>query len=326
MPDVLICPVVLLHNPGQHTQILERAGFTVHYPVPRGARINELALRAALANADAVLAGPEPYTPGLLADFPRLRAICRAGVGYDAVDLGAATARGIAIGFTPGTNHDAVAEHTFALLLAVAKRIVDGHDSVLKGTFERRVMQPLRGRTLGILGLGRIGRSVAARARAFAMRVLAFDPYCGSPAPEGVSSIGLDELLAQADYLTIHAPHSEQTHHLIRGETLAKMKPSAVLINTSRGGLIDEDALADALASGRIGAVGLDVFENEPPVGSPLLKAPNVLFSPHVAGIDVDAVEQMAVMAAQTIVDLYHGNWPADRLVNADALGAGWKW
>jgi D-3-phosphoglycerate dehydrogenase/(S)-sulfolactate dehydrogenase len=306
---------------------LEDAGFHVRYPAARGQTVTEPLLRAALSNVEAVVAGPEPYSAQLFQDFPGLRAICRAGVGYDAVDVPSATSRGIAVGITPGTNHDAVAEHTFALLLAVAKRIVECHDNVISGGFDRRVMQPLRGRTLGIFGLGRIGKAVAVRAQSFGMAVIAFDPYADRhTTPDGVHWVSFEKLLAQSDYLTLHAPLTPETRHVIDASALAKMKPSAILINTSRGGLVNEHALSSALVSGRLAGAGIDVYEHEPPVGSALLTSPSVVLTPHVAGIDADAVEQMAVMAAQTIVDLYRGLWPADRLVNAAALGPNWKW
>jgi D-3-phosphoglycerate dehydrogenase len=160
------------------------------------------------------------------------------------------------------------------------------------------------------------------------MRAIAHDPFLSAPPPGalGVALVGLDALLAESDVISLHAAATESTARLIRRETLAQMKDGVVLINTARGTLVDEADLKQALESGKVAAAGLDVFEREPPAGSPLLSAPNVVFSPHIAGIDERAFEDMAVMAAQTIADLYRGRWPADRLVNAADLPQPWKW
>jgi phosphoglycerate dehydrogenase-like enzyme len=160
------------------------------------------------------------------------------------------------------------------------------------------------------------------------MPVLAHDPFVAA-VPDDVPFVrlvSLDELLARSDIISLHAAATDATRRLICPETLARMKPGVVLINTARGTLVDETALCDALRSGKVGAAGLDVFEREPPAGSPLLAAPNVLLTPHVAGVDEQAFEDMATMAAQTIVDLYQGRWPAERLVNASQLPQPWKW
>lgn len=327
MPTVLICPTLLQNNPGEHSRILEAAGFAIRYPVPPKPLLTESDLLANIDGVDAALAGPEPYTPAVLARGRQLRSICRAGVGYDAVDVAAATKAGIAVGITPGTNHDAVAEHTFALMLAAAKRIVEGHQGVVAGRFQRKVMKPLRGHTLGIVGFGRIGRAVALRAVAFGMRVLVHDPVVTpTAADKDYQWVALDELFGRSDYVSLHAPLMPETSHLIDERSLRQMKDGAVLINTARGGLVDERALADALRTGKIAVAALDVFESEPPVGSPMLEAPNVVLSAHVAGIDADSLAQMAVMAAQTIVDLFQGRFPSERLVNAADLGANWRW
>lgn len=328
MPTVLVTPTIL-RDPGEECfQVLRAASMEIRFPEPSDRQLVLAEVLANLDGVDAVLAGPEPYTAEVLNRFPRLRVISRAGVGYDAVDVEAATRKGIPVGVTPGTNHDAVAEHAFALLLGMVRRIVPNHTMVVSGEFKRRMMQPLRGKTLGVVGLGRIGQAVAERARAFKMNLVAFDPYADPAAADrlGVRLTSFDEVLASSDYLTVHAPLTPETRHLICESSIAKMKDGVMLVNTARGGLIDERALAAALESGKIAAVALDVFEQEPPVGSPMLTAPNTLLAPHVASMDTDAVNQMAVMAAQTIVDLYQGRWPAERLVNAAQLGPNWKW
>lgn len=328
MPTVLVTPPILRDLNHECFDVLRSAAMEIRFPQPLD---RQLVLEEVLANldgVDAVLAGPEPYPESVLQKFPQLRVISRAGVGYDAIDLAAASRQGVAVAFTPGTNHDAVAEHAFALLLGMVRRVVPNHQMVVAGQFRRQMMQPLRGMTLGIIGMGRIGRAVAQRALAFGMRVIAADPYCQ---PDSLSALGiqvlpLDEVFKQSDYISLHSPLTEETKHLICEATIAKMKDGVMLVNTARGGLVDERALAAALESGKVAAVALDVFENEPPVGSPMLHAPNTLLSPHVASMDTDAVHQMAVMAARTIVDLYQGHWPAERIVNAKELGDNWKW
>lgn len=327
MPTVLIGSPVLHHAPGEHVEILRAAGFTVRFPEPSGQQMNEAELATSLEGVDATLAGSEPYTPAIFARFPRLRAIVRTGVGYDAVHLEAAKKHRVPVGITPGTNHDAVAEQAWAMLLALAKNVLAFHQTVKNGTFQRAITRPIEGTTLGLVGLGRIGGAMAVRARAFRMRVIAFDPFLPAGTKvEGVERVEWDQLLAQSDVISLHAPHTPQTDRLIRAESIARMKDGVLIINTARGGLVHEPDLASALHSGKVGGAGLDVYKDEPPVGSPLLEAPNTVLAPHIAGVSTASLRNMAVMAAQTVVDLYQGRWPADRLVNANELGSDWKW
>ena len=325
---VLVCQPFLFQTHGPWRTILESAGFEVRFPRSGGRVLTEDQLRDELGNARATIASTEPYTAAILGAAPQLRVVSRTGVGYDSVDVAAATARGIAVACTPGANHEAVAEHVFALLLAIAKRVVTNHAEVAGGGFRRQPSRPLRGKTLGIVGLGRIGRAVARRAAAFGMQILAHDPFVSRPpddAPEA-RLVSIDELLARSDVISLHAAASEATQRLIRRDTLAKVKAGVILINTARGTLVDEADLADALRSGKVAAAGLDVFEREPPAGSPLLAAPNVVLSPHAAGVDERTIEDMATMAAQTIADLFGGRWPAERIVNGEQLKRPWNW
>lgn len=327
-PVVLVCQPLLFNRPGAHREVLEEAGFEVRFPSPGGSLLSEAQLADALEGVAATLASVEPYNEVVLSRAVNLRVVSRLGVGYDSIDLSAATSRGVAVAYTPGTNHEAVAEHTFALLLAAAKQIVPNHANVFQGGFRRQPSYSLRGKTLGLVGLGRIGRAVARRAAAFDMRVLAHDPLLTTLPDDacGVELVDLGQLLARCDILSLHAAATGETTRMICRETLAQMKPGVVLLNTARGTLVDEAALADALASGQVAAAGLDVFEREPPAGSPLLSAANVVLSPHIAGVDAQAFEDMALMAAQTIVDLHQGRWPAERVVNAGQLSPPWKW
>lgn len=327
-PVVLVCQPLLFQKPGVYRDILAAAGFEVRYPRVGGAVLTQSQLAEELGGVDATIASTEPYTEAIVKSAKSLRVVARTGVGYDAINVAAATERGIVVACTPGTNHDAVAEHTFALLLAVAKRVIPLHAEVAGGGFRRKPSLSLRGKTLGLIGFGRIGRAVARRAAAFDMRVITYDPFVAAiPADEQqVELTKLEDLLNRSDIVSIHAAATQGNSRLICRETLNQMKPGAIILNTARGTLIDEAALTEALQSGQVAAAGLDVFEREPPEGSPLLSAPNVVLSPHLAGIDEQAFVDMANMAAQTIVDLYESRWPVERLVNAGQLPQSWKW
>jgi phosphoglycerate dehydrogenase-like enzyme len=252
--------------------------------------------------------------------------IARTGVGYDAVDVAAATARGIPVTITPGTNQESVAEQTFALLLALTRDVTFHDRSIRSGGWQRTLSpRPLRGRTIGLVGLGRIGRAVASKAIAFGMRVLACEPL-GDPEADrrlGIERVGLDELLANSDIISLHLPLLESTRGLLDRAAFARMKPGSLLINTSRGGLIVEDDLIEALRSGQLAGAGLDVFDREPPAAdNPLRSMPNVVATPHMGGIDTLAMGDMATMAARSIVDLFEGRWPAEAVVNPEVAPA----
>lgn len=325
MPGVLITTEVLRNAPGPHLTLLQEAGLEVHYPT-RSVLLTEEETLEALAGIEAVIAGSEPYTDRVLAGLPQLRIISRNGVGYDRIDVPAATRRGVAVTITPEGNHQAVAEHTLALLLAVARSVVANAIDTRQGNWQRRtIFIPLRGKTLGIVGLGRIGRSVAVRAGAFGMKLLAHEkfPDLGFVKKQGIELVELDTLLEQADFVTLHTPMSVATEGLINRQSLARMKPGSVLINTARGGLVNEADLLEALKSGHLAGAGLDVLAIEPPPPDhPLLALDNVIVSPHVAALDAQAVEDMATAAARNIVDLLAGKWPHASLINADVKSA----
>ncbi|RME37986.1 MAG: phosphoglycerate dehydrogenase [Planctomycetota bacterium] len=246
-------------------------------------------------------------TKEVLANPGRLAAIARAGVGVDNVDLDAATAAGVLVLNTPDANTISTAEHTLAVMLALFRRIPDAHAHVRAGEWKRSAFQgdQLAGKTLGIVGLGRIGREVARRALAFEMNVLAFDPFIGDPtALQGEVRMveELDELLPQVDCLTLHASLSDQTRRMIGKDQLARMKPTARLVNCARGALVDEQALADALNEGIIAGAAIDVYEHEPPQGSPLLTARNVVLTPHLAASTVEAQTRVSTDAVEALL------------------------
>lgn len=256
---------------------------------------------------------------------PRLKVISAYAVGTDNIDMAAATDKGVCVCNTPGILTDATADLTWALLLAAARRIVESDVLVRAGQWKSwgpRLMlgQPVGGRTLGIIGMGRIGRAVARRAVGFDMSILY---HARQPDPEaeertGARFVDMDTLLAESDFVSIHTPLTPDTRGLLGAEAFARMKPSAVLINTARGAVVDQDALTDALRERRIFAAGLDVFREEPiSQDDPLLKLPNVVALPHIGSADIPTRQDMARMAAEAILDVMSGRMPA-HLVNPD--------
>jgi D-3-phosphoglycerate dehydrogenase / 2-oxoglutarate reductase len=248
-------------------------------------------------------------TRAAIAAATRLEVIGRAGAGVDTIDVEAATERGIIVMNTPGGNTTAVAEHTLALVLALARRVPVADATLKAGRWEKNRLQgvELLGKTLGILGLGRIGTEVARRALGFRMQVLAYDPYLTREAAErlGVESVELDELLSRSDFITIHTPLTGDTRHLIGEAELARMKPGVRLINCARGGIIDEAALARALESGHVGGAGIDVFEQEPPPADhPLLRFEQVVLTPHLGAATDEAQSAVALAIADQVADV----------------------
>jgi D-3-phosphoglycerate dehydrogenase len=313
---------------GAHTPILTAAGFDIVYPPDGYDVFVEDNLIALLKNAEAVIAGSEPYTPRVIQSLPKLRAIVRAGVGFDAVNLEACNVAGIPVCTTPGVNHHSVAEHTIAMLMGLARGFPLLDRKVREGRWDRKPYNRVAGATIGIVGLGRIGQAVATRAVGLGMKVVAYEPY---PNPEFVKQWNielaeLDPLLARSDFVSLHLPSMKETYKLFNKNKFQKMKPGAVLINTARGSLIDEADLYDALKSGQLGGAGLDVFEVEPlPVSSPLLTLDNVMVSGHVAGLDDQSLHDTNTMCAQLVVKLSRNEWPDGCVQNLKGC-TGWTW
>ena len=329
MPRILVTPTVIKHQPGPYRDVLEQAGFEVIYPT---AKLSESVadpplLLGQLEGVSGVLAGSEIYNREVLSKA-KIRAIARMGVGYDAIDVPAASDYGILVTIAPGTNQHSVAEQTMALLLGVFRGFPGRDAEVRSGVWKRKALPRLAGRTIGLVGLGRIGQAVVPRAIGLGLKVIAYDPFPNEAFAglHGVRLVGLEELLTESDIVSLHSPVTPDTANLINAQTLAKMKPGAVLINTARGGLVDEDALAAALASGRLMAAGLDAFKIEPlPIDSPLQKLDNVLMAPHMGGLDLESQRDMSTLAAQCLVDLSQSRWPEGCVVNAE-IRQGWKW
>jgi D-3-phosphoglycerate dehydrogenase / 2-oxoglutarate reductase len=327
MSRVLIGPYLLRAQPGRFRQILTDAGFEVVDPQGDFSLTREQ-LQPFLGSIDALIAGGERMSADLFQLAPKLRVIARTGVGYDLIDVDAATAHKVAVTITPGTNQDSVAEQTWALLLALPRRIVHNDKVIHGGGWDRALVRPVRGMTLGLVGMGRIGRAVAMRAPGFQVRVVAYDTIVDAEFDQrhGIKRMSLDELLACSDVVSLHVPLMDATRGMVNREFLAKMKRGSYLINTARGGLVVESDLRDAVLSGHLSGTGLDVMSKEPPdPDCPLLGVPNIILCPHIAGTDFQSMSDMADLAASTIVELSQNRWPADCVVNSE-LRNGWKW
>ena len=245
---------------------------------------------------------------------PCLKIISRTGAGVDNVDVAAATEKGILVCDTPGVNSNSVAEQTLAILLGLAKQLKIMNKAMCEGNWKIRndsKTVDVEGKTLGLIGIGRIGSLVAYKCRlAFNMKVIAYDPYVKQA--EGIELCpNLDQVFKEADFISIHVPYMEQTHHLVNAKLLNLMKPDAYLINTSRGPLVDEKALIEALEKGSIAGAGLDVFEKEPPSpDNPLLRFNNVIVTPHSSALSRECIMKVHITAAQAVVDFFNGKKP----------------
>jgi len=278
-------------------------------------------LRAAVADVDALVVRSQVQADAsVIAAGTRLKVIGRAGVGVDNIDVDAATRAGITVVNAPNGNTLAAAELTMALMLGVARHLAQADETTHRGEWQRSrlVGIELNGRTLGVVGFGRIGRAVATRAEAFGMKVVAHDAVLTGAQIEGMGAepLTLDELLARADVITLHIPLLPSTRNLINAEALARMKPGSIILNVSRGGVIDEAALAEALHSGHIAGAGIDVFEREPPKESPLFAEPHALLTPHLGASTAEAQKRVSIEVADQILDALAGR-PVPLAVNA---------
>jgi D-3-phosphoglycerate dehydrogenase / 2-oxoglutarate reductase len=293
--------------------IVEPAGGRI--VVQRAADQEERA--ALLAEAQCVLVGGARIDGPLLDRLPGLELIIRYGVGLDSLDIPAATERGVVVAHYPDFCQPEVANHALGLLIAVARKIPQHDRAVRAGTYRGvplPVSPPLTNEALGIVALGNIGRQMAKRAKALDMRVIAFDPYLDDAtfAEHGVERVPtLEALLEQADHVSVHAPLTPETRHLFNRDAFARMKPTAILVNTARGPIVEEAALVEALRNGQIAGAGLDVFEVEPvPAGNPLLEFENVVLTPHSAFYSEYSNRHIKERVGQTIVEFMNGNWP----------------
>jgi D-3-phosphoglycerate dehydrogenase len=291
-------------------EILRSAGLNVVYKPG----LSPEELKKEIEDADAlIIRSGTKVTKEIIDHAKRLKVIGRAGTGLDNVDVAKATEKGIVVMNVPGGNTLSAAEHTFALILSLARRIPQANAAVKSGVWDRKKFMgvELNGKVLGVIGLGRIGSIVAERALCFKMKVLGYDPFVSPEVAKerGIELVSLDELLSKSDFVTIHTPLTKETYHLLNKERISKMKKGAYLINCARGGIVDENALYEALVSGHLAGAALDVFEKEPvPPDYPLLKLDNVVVTPHLGASTVEAQKVVAVEIAKQVVDyLLHG-------------------
>ena len=305
---------------------MEEAGLEViHNPLGRFYTEDELI--AVLPGVLGTFAGIEPYTDRVFRKAKDLQIVARYGVGYDKIDVAAATRHGVMIAMAFGTNHEAVADSAFALMAAVVQKTVTHHLRVKEGGWGMDIHPGLWRMTVGIIGLGRIGKAMARRCPGFEMRVMAYDikPDIAYARRHGIELVSLETLLRESDVVTLHIPHTLQTDNFMNQKRFQRMKPTAYLINTSRGGVVDEEALYEALTSGKIAGAGLDVFKHEPPKRSPLLNLDNVVFSPHSAGSNLTSEAAVANRCVDSILAVARGKSPGEEyLLNPQVLRKGW--
>lgn len=301
-------------------QLLEKAGCTFIYNPWPGLKLEENQLLEVIGEADAIICGEDSLTEKVIQSAPNLKVIAKFGVGVDKINLKAATERGIAVCNTPGANNESVADMAFALILGVARKLPVVDEMVRQGKWQPIIGSEVFGKTLGIVGLGKIGKAVAKRARGFDLKLLAYDEYPDKKFMQehSIEQVTLEQLLQQADIVSLHVPSCAATKGLIGASQLALMKPDSYLINTSRGDVIDEAALLRALEQEQIAGAGLDVFASEPPEkDNPLLTLKNVVIAPHIAAHTVEAIDRMGLQAALNALDVLQGN-KNECVVNVD--------
>jgi D-3-phosphoglycerate dehydrogenase / 2-oxoglutarate reductase len=304
------------NDPSLRTDLVAQCGVVTFNDTGKPLRAAEVA--RLLPGVDGYIAGVDEISAEAIGAADRLKVIARYGVGVDQVDLDAARARGIVVTNTPGANSVSVAELTIGLMLALARHIPEAVVATRQGAWPRLAGLSLRGRTVGLLGFGSIGREVARRLVAFECRLLAYDPYASPEAarPLGAELVGLPELLAAADFVSLHLPVTPETRGMVDEAFLAQMKHGAYLLNTARGELVDEEALARSLVAGRLSGAALDVLCEEPPAPDhPLLGLKHVLITPHAGAHADDAMNAMGRMAMEECLRVLQGQEPRNRVV-----------
>ena len=309
---ILLTTTSFQDTPGAHHQILEDAGFEIireRGPLPEK-RMLELA-----GEVDAFLCGDDEITSKVIDHaLPQLKVVSKYGIGLDKIDVEYLTAKGVPLTFCPGVNHTTVAEHTFALMLALFRKLIKEANHVANGEWVRITGNEIMGKTLSIIGLGRIGKEVAIRANAFGMKVVGFDLYwdddfARSHKVERAQSI--DEALNAGDIVSLHVNLSDETRALVNKDRISKMKDGVVILNCARGEIIHTQDVIDALHSGEIGGYGSDVLDIEPPPSDhPMLRAPNTVITPHIGSRTFESVERQATMAAKNLVLALQGEAP----------------
>lgn len=296
MTTIAVTPRSFRSTPGRHQDLLERAGLEVRTP-DLGRHLTEDEMVDLVSGCSGLIVGTDPVTDDVLTAGP-LRAVVKYGSGMDNIDLAAADRRDVVVADTRGENARSVAELTIGLLFACARRVTLHDRRVREGSWQRETGIELAGRTLGVVGLGAVGEQVADLARCVGMEVVAHDPYV---AQAEVPLVDLTELLDRCDALTLHAPLTDTTQGMIGRDEVDRMRPGAIIVNTARGGLVDADALAEALRRGRLAAAAFDSFVEEPPIDSPLVDLDTFISSPHAGAATVDAVERTGAAAVREL-------------------------
>ena len=312
MKRILLTTTSFQDTPGGHHRLLADTGWEI---VRARGPLSEAQTLELVGAIDAFLCGDDAITRRVLEKArPRLQIISKYGIGVDKIDVKSATELGIPVLFTPGVNHTTVAEHTFLLLLALEKNFVAAIDATRKGEWKRKTGHELLDKTIGIVGLGRIGKEVALRARAFGMHPVGYDVYWDEAfaREHGVRRAGtLDELFATADYISLHTNLTPETRDLINAASIAKMKKGVIILNCARGEIVRTADLAAALASGQVGGYGADVLDQEPPAADhPLLKLPNCIITPHVGSRTYESVVRQATAAVKNLILAMNGDKP----------------
>ena len=309
---ILLTTTSFQDTPGPHHDALAATGWEL---VRARGPLSEADTLALVGEVDGFLCGDDAITRRVLERArPRLKVLSKYGIGVDKIDVASCTEFGIPVLFTPGVNHTTVAEHAFLLLLALEKHLLFHCDSTRAGGWQRRTGHEIRGKTIGIVGLGRIGREVAVRARAFGMEVVGYDVFWDdtfAAAHDIVRAATLDDLFGRSDVISLHTNLTADTRDLVRAESLARMKPGVIVINCARGEIVNAADMAAALASGHVGGYGTDVLDEEPPrADHPLLAAPNCVVTPHVGSRTLESVQRQALAAVTNLVNAMRGEKP----------------
>ena len=312
MAKVLITARLFGTVSDQGKQLLLSAGHQILPNPYLGRLLNENEVIELIEDADGIIAGQDALTGKAIAAGKNLKIITRYGVGIDKVDIASATKQKVIVTNTPGANSGSVAEYAMALMLAVARKIVIGRNSVIQGEWSFMTSTGLNNKVLGIIGLGKIGQGLAIRAKGFGMKSIAYDPYPNNQfaAENDIEFVDIQQLFRDSDFISLHAPGTKANIHLIGKQQLDLMKSTAFLINTARGTLIDEQALYKALLEKRIAGAGLDVLYNEPPGNNPLCTLENVVITPHLAANTTEAIENMDLMSVQAVIAYFKGERP----------------
>ena len=319
MVKVLLTTTSYQDTPGPHHKLLEESGVEVHRE--RGPLSEEKMLELA-GDFDAFLCGDDAITRAVIdKSLPRLKIISKYGIGVDKIDVKSCSELGIPLTFCPGVNHTTVAEHTFGLMLGVFRHMMEQATEVSKGNWKRMTGHEIMGKTIGVVGLGRIGKEVVKRAKAFEMNIMGLDLYWPDQFADeyGIKKAEtFDEIFEHCDIVSLHTNLTDETRDMIRTETIAKMKDDVVIVNCARGELVNSADMLTALKSGKVGGYGTDVLDQEPPSADhPLLSAPNCLITPHIGSRTYESVERQAMMATQNLINCLKGEKPLAQVNDA---------